>query len=322
MKRRSFLINSLAGGTLLAGRVYAQSGSWPNQAVRIIVPFPPGGTPDIAARVLAQNFGAHLKQPIIVENRVGAAGTIGVTAAAQSKDSHTLLLATTAIINAPHMSSVRYDVSRDFDAIGMISLFPNVLVVAANSKYQSVKEILADASARPGEVVCGNGGTGTTSYLACETLMHLAGVNLLQVPYKGEGALTPDILSNTVSMAIASLPTVLPHIRSGRLRALAVAAMEPHSDLPGISTFAALGVPNLIVHGWVVLLAAKGIPLDRLTDLELMLEKALTNESVSKTLTGVGLIPVISGRIKTEEFMQTESQRWGQLIRVRNIKTD
>jgi hypothetical protein len=107
-----------------------------------------------------------------------------------------------AIINAPHMRSVRYDVARDFDAVGRISLFPRVLVVAANSKYQSIKEILADASAWPGEVVCANGGTGTTSYLACETLMHLSGVKLLQVPYKGEGAPAPDILPTKVPQTI------------------------------------------------------------------------------------------------------------------------
>jgi tripartite-type tricarboxylate transporter receptor subunit TctC len=322
MKRREFLIGTLASGGLIATRAYAQSSHWPNQTIRIIVPFPPGGANDIAARVLAQNFAPQLKTAVIAENRIGAGGAIGVTFAAQSKDAHTLLLGSTAMIIAPFLRSVPYDVARDFDAIGTISVFPCTLVVPANSRYRSVNDILADARARPGEVVCGNGGIGTTSHLASDLLMSITGVNLLQVSYKGEGALTPDIVSGTVAMGIVNLPTVLPHIRSGRLRALAVAASEPHPDLPDISTFKSLGVIGMEALTWVALLAAKGIPQDGLADLERMLENALTTESVAKILSSAGLKPIQVGRVKTEEFIKGESQRWGQLIRARNIKLE
>lgn len=322
MKRREFLIGSLAGGGLLAIGAHAQSGPWPNRPVRIIVAVPPGTANDIAARVLAQNFAPQLNQPVVVENRTGAGSTIGTTVAAQSKDAHTLLLASTTIIVAPHLGSVSYDVARDFDTIGMISTFPGVLVVPANSNYRSVDDILADARARPGQVVCGNGGTGTGSHLAAELLMSLTGVSFLQVPYRGEGPVVPDMISGRIALAVLHLPSVLRHIRSGSLRALAVAASQPHPDLPGISTFEALGVARMEVLGWVALLAAKGIPEDRLAALERMLEKAQTTESVAKILLTAGLAPVVSGRIKTEEFIRAESLRLGQLIRARNIKVD
>ncbi len=322
MNRRGFIFSNIVASGLLGTNSFAQSGPWPNRPIKIIVPFPPGTANDIAARVLAQNFAPQLNQPVLVENHTGAGGTIGVTTASQMKNGHTLLLASTAMTIAPHFSDVKYDVSRDFDAIGMISIFPGLLVVPANSKYTSLNEVLADARARPGQVICGTGGPGSSSHLAAELFMGLANISLLLVPYKGEGALVPDLLSGTVSIGVVNLPSILRFVRSGQLRALAVAASQPHSDLPGIRTFESLGIPKMEVLGWVVLLAAKGIPSEDLANLERMLAKALSTPEIAKTLVTAGINPVEGGRAKTEDFIKSQGQHWGQLIRSRNIKAE
>jgi len=320
MKRRNFLVSSILGGGFVSGTIHAQVEAWPTRPIRVIVPFPPGTANDIAARVLAQSFGPQLSQPIVVENLTGAGGTIAFNAAAQAKNGHTLLLASTSMTIAPYASAVRYDVVRDFDAIGKISVFPGVLVVPANSSYRSVNDIVADARARPGGVVSGTGGVGTSSHLATELFMGLAGINLLQVPYRGEGEVVPNIISGTIPMAIVNLPSALRFIRSGLLRPLAVASKTPHPDLPGISTFGALGLPGVEALGWVVLLAPKGTPPAGLTSLEGMLQKALATPSVIATLTTAGVSPVIGGRVETDEFIKGEGEHWGRVIRTRNIK--
>lgn len=321
MKRRSLLLAVAGAGlTAPAGVPLAQTAAWPNRPIRIVVPFPPGTANDIAARVLSQFFAPHFDQPFVVENVTGAGGSIGVTTAAQSRNAHTLLLASTAMTIAPHFGAVRYDVARDFDAIGTISVFPGVLVVPAASRYQSMAEIVADAKAAPGQVVCGTGGSATSSHLAAELFMGLAGISFNLVPYRGEGALVPDIVSGNIPLAVVNLPSALRFIRGGQLRALAVAARERHADLPGIATFGELGLVGMEALGWVVLLAAKGIPEEGLSKLEALLEQALAAPSVASTLVGAGISPVPGRRRQADAFIAAEGEHWGRLIRARGIK--
>jgi len=297
--------------------------NWPTAPLRIIVPFPPGGANDIAARALSIALAPQLGQSVVVENRAGAGGLVGYTAAAQSKDGHTLIMASTSISLLPSLNpNAKYDLSRDFDAIGWVSSFPGVLVVPSASKFQNVNQLIAELQANPNKISCGNGGIGTTSHLAAELFSSVTSTACNHVPYRGEGALAPAIMAGDVDMAFSNLPGVLPHIKSGRIRALAMAANDPSGDLPNVRTLGSLGILNMEVLGWVVLLAGKGIPEDRLAYLDSLLQTALATDSVRKTFAAGGLVPVTGGRNKLQAYILQEQDRWGKLIKARGIKTE
>lgn len=317
---RSLVLSLVAVLSLMQVPAQAQP-TTSSRPVRIIVAFPPGGAPDIAARVLASAMSPKIGQPIIVENRTGASGLVGAMAAASSKDGNTLFMATASVAILPSLNpSVGYDLERDFDAIGWVSSFPAVLVVPAQSKLKSVAELLADAKDRPGKMLCGNGGIGTSAHLGLELFLELTKISCNSVPYRGEGQLVPALMVNEVEMAFANLPGVLPQLRAGTLRALAVASDDPVPELPDVPTLKSLGIPGTDVQGWVVLLASKGMSPERLAMLDSLLEKTLTDETVRKTLVASGVRPVVGGREKLQAYLDSEFKRWGGVIRSRGIK--
>ena len=299
----------------------AQS-AWPTHVVRIIVPFPPGGAADGAARVLAEVFTPQLGQSVIVENRPGAGSAIGVAAAAQSKDGHTLLMGSNSMVINPSLQpSIGYDVARDFDAIGMVSAQPLVLVVPASSGIQSVADLVTQAKARPGQISAGNSGYGTLAHLASEIFSAQTGTTLTAVPYKGESALMPDLLSGRVSCGFLNLPGVIAQIKSGNLRPLAVSAPQPVPDLPGIPTFRSLGYPHLEVQGWAALLAPKGtIPADGLARLADLLDRALASPSVRDRFANLGVAPMTLAPAPTTRFLADEGAAYAAIIKARGIK--
>jgi tripartite-type tricarboxylate transporter receptor subunit TctC len=228
----STLAVALGGGLAgLHGRAMAAD-AWPSKTVRIIVPFAPGGGADGSARVLAEVLAPQLGQSVIVDNKPGAGSAIGVMAAAQARDGHTLLMGSNSMVINPSLNpKLGYDVARDFDAIGMVSEQPLVLVVPAASPAKSVADLIAQAKAQPGQLSAGNSGTGTLAHLTAELFSLQTSTSLVSVPYKGESALMPDLISGLVSMGFLNLPSVIVHIRSGRLRALAVSSAQPSPDL-------------------------------------------------------------------------------------------
>jgi tripartite-type tricarboxylate transporter receptor subunit TctC len=208
---------------------------WPGRTVRIIVPFAPGGGSDVSARVLAELFASDLKQSVVVENRPGGGSVVGVTAAAQSRDGHTLLMGSNSMVINPILRPpLPYDVDRDFEAVGMVSAQPLVLVVPDGAGIRSVEDLIAQARARPGQSTAGNSGSGTLAHLTTVLFELRAGIDLTPVPYKGESALMPDLLAARVTLGFLNLPSVIPHIRAGKLRALAVSSPQPSGDLPGV----------------------------------------------------------------------------------------
>ncbi|WP_076998072.1 tripartite tricarboxylate transporter substrate binding protein [Variovorax sp. KK3] len=298
--------------------------AWPSKAVRIIVPFAPGGGADGSARVLAEVLAPSLGQGVIVENRPGAGSAIGVAAAAQSKDGHTLLMGSNSMVINPSLNpKLGYDVQRDFDAIGMVSAQPLVLVVPASSPIKSATDLIAQAKAQPGKFSAGNSGTGTLAHLSAELFSIQTGAALVSVPYKGESALMPDLISGLVSLGFLNLPSVIAHIRSGRLRALAVSSPQPVADLPGVPTFRSLNLPALEVEGWAALLAPKGtIPPEGLAKLETLLAAALASDTVKKRFATLGVAPVVRGRDATAKTLKAEGDRWREVIKARNIQVD
>ena len=311
-----------AGAAVLGAPLASAADPWPTTVVRIVVPFAPGGPADASARILAEMIAPALGQAVIVDNRPGAGGVIGITSVAQSKDRHTLLMGSTSMVIAPTLQpkAVNYNIEADFEPIGMVSAQPLVVVVPSSSPIKSIADLIATARAKPGELTAANSGNGSLAHLTAELFCSKVGVSMTSVPYRGESALTPDLLTGTVSLGFLNLPVMLPLIRDGRLRALAVTTAEPVSDLPGVATLRSLGIEGVEAEGWAALLAAKGIPEEGLARLETLLNQALRSQRVRERFTAFGVAPVISGRAELRKFLAAEQARWGEVIRSRGIK--
>ncbi|MEJ8852279.1 tripartite tricarboxylate transporter substrate binding protein [Variovorax rhizosphaerae] len=314
---------ALALASTQVGHVWAAD-TWPSKTVRIIVPFAPGGGADSSARVLAEVLAPKLGQSVIVENKPGAGSAIGVMAAAQSKDGHTLLMGSNSMVINPVLNpAITYDVARDFDAVGMVSAQPLVLVVPASSKITSYAELVAEAKAKPGTMTAGNSGNGTLAHLTAELFAVETKTSVTSVPYKGESALLPDLIGGLVSCGFLNLPSVITHIKSGRLRALAVSSPTPVAELPNVPTLRSLGQPSLEVQGWAALVAPKGtIPKDGLARLETLLAQALATDTVKTRFAALSLQPFARSRDETAQTLKSEAARWQQVIKTRGIKAD
>jgi tripartite-type tricarboxylate transporter receptor subunit TctC len=314
------MLACMASYAALAPRAFAAP-AWPAKAVRIIVPFAPGGAADSSARLLADLFAPRLGQSVIVENKPGAGSAIGVAAAAQAKDGHTLLMASNSMVINPSLNpQIGYDPVRDFDAVGMVSAQPLVLVVPAGSEAKSLQDLIGLAKARHG-LTAGNSGNGTLAHLTSEIFAGQAGVQITPVAYKGESALMPEMISGLVDFGFLNLPSVAPHIKSGRLRALAVSSPQPVAELPGVPTLRALGYPALEVQGWAALLAPKGtIPAEGLARLEGLLAEALGSETVKTRFVALNVSPFAMNRQATAKFLQDETTRYASVIKARGIK--
>lgn len=324
VRRRALLsgLGAMAGALAASPLSALANTAWPSRTVRIIVPFAPGGAFDSSARVLAEVLSGSLGQTVIVENKPGAGSAIGVNHAAQSRDGHTLLMGSNSmVINPLLISSIGYDVDRDFDAVGMISAQPQVLVVPASSSIQSLDDLISQAKARPGQLTAGNSGNGTLAHIISEMFASQTRITLTPVPYKGESMLLPDLLGSLVSLGFLTLPNVLPHVKSGRLRALAVSSPQEAPQLPGVPTFRSLNYPSLEVQGWGAMFAPKGsIPAEGLARLESQLTTALQSETVKSKFESMNIAPVIRSRADTAAFMRAEIERYSAIIKARGIK--
>ena len=323
--RRAALATLAAGiASALQPARAADRAAWPPAPLRIIVPFAPGGGADGSARVLADVFAPRLGQPVVVENRPGAGSAIGVMAALQSNDGHTLLMGSNSMVINPVLNpKLGYDVARDFDAIGMVSQQPLVLVVPAESKAYSVAGLIALLKAEPANYSAGNSGTGTLAHLTAESFALATGTQLVSVPYKGESALLPDLIAARVSLGFLNLPSVMPHIRAGRLRALAVSSPQAVPALPGVPTFRSLGLQSLEVRGWAALLAPKGsIATQDLDRLAKLLDEALRSSAVKERFATLSLEPFIESREATSRFLRAEGEHWQRLIQTRGIQLE
>lgn len=322
--RRAALACLAAGLATAAAPVAFASDAWPTRTVRIIVPFAPGGGADSSARVLGELIAPQLGQSVIVENRPGAGSAIGVMAAAQSRDGHTLLMGSNSMVINPSLNpQIGYDAARDFDAVGMVSAQPLVLVVPAASAIKSVPDLIAQAKAKPGGLTAGNSGNGTLAHITSEIFASQTGIDTTPVPYKGESALMPDLMGGLVSFGFLNLPSVAAHVKSGRLRALAVSSAQPMAELSGVPTLRSLGYPSLEVQGWAALLAPKGtIPPEGLAKLETLLAKALASDAVKTRFAALGVAPVTMTRQATAQFLQAEASRYAAVIKARGIKAE
>jgi tripartite-type tricarboxylate transporter receptor subunit TctC len=303
------------------GLAHAQSAAYPARPVRIVVPFAPGGGVDVTARILAQRLTERTGQSFFVENRTGASGIIGVEHVAKSPpDGYTLLVGsqtTQAVV--PAIYKVSYDTARDFAPVTVIATSPLLIVVHPSLPVKSVKDLIAFAKARPGQLTFG-AAAGGTPHMAGELFKLMARVDLLFVPYKGEGPAVNDTMGGQISMVFSNLPVVLPHARSGRLRPVAVTTAQRVSTAPDIPTVAESGLPGFEAATWFGLVAPAAVPRDIIARLNAESAAALNVSEVKERMAAQGLFVVANSVEQFADLLKSEIPRWAKVVKDAGIK--
>jgi tripartite-type tricarboxylate transporter receptor subunit TctC len=302
----------------------AAADPYPAKPVRILVGANAGGGTDVIARMLAEKFADGLKQPFVVENRPGASNTIAADVTAKAPaDGYTLLVATnTGQAIAPHLLKLGFDPLKQLQPVGLVVVVPNVLVVGATQPYQSVKDLVAAAKAKPGELKYASSGVGSTQHIAGEAFDQAAGIKTVHVPYKGSSQAHVDILSGEVQMMFDTTSSAMGQIRAGKFRPLAVTSPQRVPELPNVPTIAEAGYPAAEMTTWYGLYVTGGTPKPIVDALNAELNRVLKLADVQARLKGLGGEP---GNVSLEAFAKLnrdEYERFGKLIKSANIKVD
>jgi len=301
---------------LFAGAVMAQA--YPAKPIRLIVPFPPGGGTDIAARTIANKLTDSVKWTFVVENKPGAGGNLGVEQAVRSPaDGYTLVVGQTSnlAINPTLYAKLAYDPLRDLSPVALIVSAPVVFVVAANSRYASLGDLLAAAKTDPGGVTFASPGNGTVSHLAGELLQRATGVKLTHVPYKGAAQALTDTLGGQVQSLMSSVPSALSQIRAGRLRAIAVTSAKRTPELPDAPTIAESGYRGFEANTWYGLLAPAGTPAPIIARLNDEVNRVLRTPEVRERLASEGGEALGGSPEQFASFLKAEHAKWGRIVR-------
>ncbi|TPG53767.1 tripartite tricarboxylate transporter substrate binding protein [Roseomonas nepalensis] len=299
--------------------------SFPDQPLRMIVPFAAGGPADIIARLIGPAMTRELRQPIVVDSRSGAGGMVGVEAAARSRpDGLTTVLASTgALVVLPQlMPRMAYDVAKDLAPITHVLSVPQLLVVSPKLGVKSVAELVALAKRQPGKLTYGSAGNGSSLHLAGELFRLRTGIDIVHVPYRGAAPAVTDLLGGTIDMILADVPVVIAHVRGGALPALAVTADQRLPSLPELPTMAEAGAKDVISETWYALFAPAGTPPDRLATLHRAAVTALRDTETRRNLMDQGGLVVGGTPEELAGFVRSETAKWGEIIRLANIKID
>jgi tripartite-type tricarboxylate transporter receptor subunit TctC len=327
MPRRSLLAAALAAATLgVPAAALAQQQAWPARPIRLLVGFAPGGGTDIVARTLAPKLSELLGQQVIVENRAGAAGTIAADAVAKAAPDGYTLLAGHANSNAiaPHvLAKVPYDAITDFTPITYIGYVPNVLVVHPAVPAKTVEELVALARAKPGVLTYASSGVGSTQHLAGALFNRIAGTQMNHVPYKGSGAAIVDLLAGQVDTNFDTMPPVLEHIRSGKLRALAISTPQRLAQLGDVPTFEEKGIKGFEVTNWYSVMGPKALPREIVAKLDEAMKKAMADPEIRAKLDPQG---VQFGGPQTPDafaaFIRAENTKYAKLVKDLNVRAE
>jgi tripartite-type tricarboxylate transporter receptor subunit TctC len=298
---------------------------YPSKPIRIIVQFTPGTSTDIIGRLVAQKLTEAWGQTAVVDNRPGAGAVIGTEAAAKAPaDGYTLVMAVSSAfgINPGLVPNLPYDVMRDFSLITNVVLTPQTLLVPAGSPLKSVKELVAAAKAKPGALNYGSLGSGSTSHLTMELFRSTAGIQLTHIPYKGSPPAYTDLFSGNLQLMFDAVPAVIPHAKSGKLRALAVGSSSRSPFLPDVPTVAESGYPGFEAVGWIGVAAPARTPETVLNKINAEVVKILGTADMKERLAGLGVTPVGDTREQFTAFVRSEIAKWGKLIRDAGIKAD
>jgi len=306
---------ALLAAVLLAGEAAAQA--WPSKPVRVVVPLSAGGFADVPARLLAPRLSAQLGRQFYVENRPGAGGTLGTDNAAKSEpDGHTLLFTATPHVISPWLyKALPYDALKDFAPVARVASGPYALVVHPQLKAGSVIELIAAARAQPGEIDFASSGNGSAQHLVTAMFASLAGIRLNHVPYKGSGPAIQDLVSGQVKLSFAGIPNVIAHVRSGRLRILAVTTATRWPELPDTPTVAEAGVAGYEAALWVALLAPAATPANIVQRLYAETGNALKDPEMQQSLRAAGIVPSLLEPQELGGFLRAEYEKWGRVVR-------
>lgn len=300
-----------------SGAVSAQP-AFPDRPVRLLVGFPPGGTADTIARIIAPPISVRLGHPLVIENRGGAAGVLAVEAAARAPaDGHTLILASAgALAVVPHMqASMPYDPFRDLVPVSRTVSTPQLLVVGRQVPAQSVQDLVRLARERPGRLTFGSTGSGSTLHLAGELFKMRAAVDLLHVPYRGGAPAVTALLAGEIDMLLVDIPVVMAHVQSGAFRALGLAAEQRISVLPEVPTIIEAGVPGVVAEGWYALFAPAGVPAARVAALNRAVVEGMAEEETRRALANLGGVVQTSTPEELSAFLRAEHTKWGEVVR-------
>ena len=304
-----------------AARLHAQ----PAKALRIVVPFTPGGSTDILARALAPKLQQALGQNVVIDNKPGAGGSLGAAEVAKAApDGNTLLMGHigTLSVNPSIYANLAYDPIKSFAPVAWVARVPNVLVVNASSPFTSLKELIERAKAKPGSLTFSSGGNGSAAQIAFEALKLQAKVFMLHIPYRGTAPSITDLIAGQVDATFTGSPAVLPHVRSGRLRALAVSSSTRLAVLPDVPTVAESGYTGFEADQWYGLVAPAGTPADVVGRLNELVNRALTQPDVAQQLNAEGAIAVTRTPAAFGELIAREIPRWREVVRLGNVRAD
>ena len=306
-----------------AAPVFAQS--WPARPIRFIVPFAPGGGGDVVGRIVAQRMSEQLGKPLVIDNRGGAGGTLGVEIAVKSApDGYTILLGNTGpiAVGPAIYSKLQYDPLRDLQAVTMIASFPNILVVNVAQPFKTVQELVAYAKRSPGKLNFASAGTGTSTHLAAELFKSVAAIDIVHVPYKGGAAAVTDVIGGQIAMYFGTLPSALPLAKAGKMRALGVTSLKRSPAAPEVPTIAESGYPGFETAAWYGTMVPIGTPKDIVAKLDAATLAILKLPDIRERLAQEGSEPMGSTPAQFAVYIKSEVIKWGAVVRAAGIKAD
>ncbi len=325
--RRTLLqiTGALAGAPALIPSFVRAQAEWPTKPVRLVVPFAPGGTSEIVARAVAVELSRQLNQNVYVENKPGGAGTVAMTEVAKAvPDGHTLILGHvgTLAVNPYMLPPQSYEVNRDFMPVTLLAKVPNLFVCHTDVPAKTLPEFIAYAKKNPGKLAYGSAGNGSAGHLAFEYLKLVAGMFILHVPYRGTGPQLTDLIAGRTQAASAGTPALLSHVRSGKLRALAVGTAQRIAALPDVPTVAELGYKNFETSQWYGLMAPAGTPPAVISKLHSESQKALRSSSVTERFANDNASAGGNSPAEFTAFIQSEQRIWSDIVKRAGIKPD
>jgi tripartite-type tricarboxylate transporter receptor subunit TctC len=322
MKFTPLFLLAAAAPTLAFAQTPTQLPPYPGRPIRLIVPSAPGGSPDISSRMLAPEITRQMGQQLVVDNRSGAGGVIGYEMVAKAPaDGYTIGYATFALSTVPALlSNLRYDAMRDLQMVMHLTSTPNVLAVFPGLPVKSIEDLLAHARKNPGTLHFGSSGSGTSLHLAGALLMSMTGVNLVHLPYKGVDQAVVATVGGESQLIIHNSAPMVPHVKAGRVRGLAVTTARRVPTLPELPTVSEAGVPGYEIAPWGGIMAPKGLPKDILARLNREFNIALKTKVVQDTYAAAGVEAMGGSPEQFTEFLRKETEKWGTLIRKLGLK--
>lgn len=314
-----------AAGLGAVASAWAQGAPYPNKLVRVIVPFPPGGATDIVAREIGERLAAALGQPFVVDNKSGASGNLGIEMAVRAPaDGYTLVIGApqTLVINPQLFKNLAFNPQRDLAPIAVIASVPNVLLVSPKLAARTPQELVAYAKANPGRLNYGSSSIGGTPHLSAELFKSMTGAYVVHIPYRGSAPALQDLIGGQIDMMFDNLPAALPHIKSGRVRALAVTTLERTPSAPELPTLHESGVKGFDSQGWFSLLAPAATPATIVERLNVEVNRILATADFRERLAKVGAVPVGGSVAQFRERLRAENERWSKVIAFASITAE